>query len=259
MRTFKLYTRFATQCDLPIKDVRTTIAFIEQQQRHLAPPTRIRALAHVVASLSRLGAEWSIAEQLRLNDFRDTLKRAQSSHRPRQAVAASFTETLQLFVAQPFEMGLLAMCLFCSASRFGDLVGILASDVRCTDGFVNISLHREKTATYSIHRRDLHFQLPPTPMMTLRRVLRQRPPSAPLWTCTYPQFLAFVKQTHPRLSAHSFRRGAIQAALSNSASDADVMRLSGHKTLEAFAAYAGQLPNTWKEQMARASHAILSR
>ena len=153
---------------------------------------------------------------------------------------------------EPTLLGPLAVVQFATASRFGDLQEVESPDVTLEGDIVLMSLRRTKTALSSGTRVVLGH-LPLHTVAAVRAMLkRQRP-----FRCEYRECIAFLKAVRPDLSAHSLRRGAVQQAM-RTAPDAHVMRLTGHRSVETLARYAGVLPQTWKREMLSAADAIWS-
>jgi hypothetical protein len=148
----------------------------------------------------------------------------------------------------------MAAIMWAGAFRHADLEHVQPSDISAVDddGTYDITLRVTKTTTFTGQPRVVRIVLPRRVRRHMHHVLR-----GVLQLPSYRRFLREVKRLCPMLSAHSFRRGAIQAAMDAGIPDEAVMRVSGHKALDSLATYAARLPRLWKEQMASVSRAGL--
>lgn len=219
---------------------------------HLAAATRLRYLSHVEVACVRLFGPRPPREAAAVEDVRGILRREKLVVTQRQAPPAGARDVLSVFALNPGVLGTVAVVQFATASRFGDLQTVEAADVVLEDDTVLITLRRTKTAL-STGTRTVIGCLPPSTLTAVRALLTRRLP----FQCDYRKYVALLKRARSDLTAHSLRRGAIQAALRHT-TDAKVMRLTGHQSMDAFARYAGVLPQVWKEEMVEAATAIWS-
>jgi hypothetical protein len=162
-----------------------------------------------------------------------------------------------LWRTDPSDRGLLVMAMFAGGLRFSDAIRVRGIDVTVRPTHIELTLPLTKVTGYKRAPQTVALCLPQAPRLALiRRSLNAGP--RPLWTTTYSQFVAFLRQVDERLTAHSARRGLVHAALDANVDDASVMRLTRHATLEAFASYAGRLPTSWLRQQLAASSAAMA-
>jgi integrase len=213
----------------------------------------------VEQALVRKGFSRTPTAAVQIADIRDTLRRSTWEEPPRQTPGASRADVATLFAKDPERHGLMAVVLFASASRFADVLKLTVRDVTDVgDTEFHLRMRAEKTNSRGGPARTVAIVLPPRAARHLRVRLRALQSDDKIFgDVSYPQFLRFVKATNPTLAAHAFRRGGIQAAMAAQIDDESVMRLSGHKTLESLATYAGTLPRSWRLQMLRTSAAIM--
>lgn len=223
--------------------------------RGVAPATVLRYLSHVTVARQRVVGPLTPREQVVMNDVRDVVRRRVWERPVQQAVPMVAQHAQALFDRDPLGLGLLAVVMFVSGLRHADAVRLRGSDVRFQLDHVELTLRAEKTNTVGRPARCVAVCLPPQPRLRLA-ALAVRSRNAPMWQQPYHRFMAFLKQLDPSLTAHSPRRGFVQAALAAGVDDAAVMRSTGHHTIEGFAAYAGVLPGTWRQQMLTASLAV---
>lgn len=225
-------------------------------ERGVAPSTALRNLSHAVAAFERTNRPLSPKERLRLSDARDVVRRRLWAHPPQRATPMTHEHVASLWRLDPSDRGLLVVTMFAGGLRFSDAVRMRGSDVTARASHVELALPVTKVTGYKCAPQTVAVDLPPAPRMALlRRAMNAG--TRLLWTITYTQFVAFLRQVDQRLSAHSARRGLVHAALDANVEDASVMRLTRHTSLEAFAAYAGRLPNSWLQQQLAASAAAV--
>ena len=215
------------------------------------PATKARYLSHVEMAYARLRGPRSPRAQLQITDLRDALKRQNMGHVPRQARPATRKDIVKLFNMEPTGRGLLAAVQFATASRFGDLQSVERADIEVTTVGAMMNLRKTKT-TLAVGVRTVACALPPPIREALiaAMVERVRPLEVP-----YRRYLSFLKQVRTDLSAHSIRRGAVQAAM-RTGRDKEVMRLTGHADIKSLAIYAGRIPTRWRAEMEAASTEI---
>ena len=219
--------------------------------------TVARYVSHVAVFNERVFGPVQGPDAARLSDLRASLARAGAGRAVRQAEAATAADVVGIWREAPPEVGLMAAVMWAAALRHADAAGVVATDVLfADDGPVEITLRRTKTTAFGGPPRVVAFVLP-APVRRALRALVTRRGTGPLFSVPYRTFLREVQKARPGMTAHSFRRGAVQAALRGGATDEAVMRLTGHKSLDSLATYAGRLPNTWRTQMVSASIATL--
>lgn len=215
------------------------------------PGTKARYLSHVEMAYARLRGPRSPRGQLAIQDLRDSLKRQQLAHIPRQARPATREEITKLFHLEPTGRGLLAAVQFATASRFGDLQAVERADIEMTTSGALITLRKTKTAT-AVGARTVACVLPGRVRQALISAMGER--NKP-FQVSYHQYLNLMKRVSKDLSAHSIRRGAVQAAM-RCGKDKHVMRLTGHTDVKSLATYAGRIPTRWRTEMEEASREI---
>lgn len=161
-----------------------------------------------------------------------------------------------LWRSDPSDLGVLAALMFAGGLRFSDIASVRGVDVRMLPNHVEVTLRVTKTTSYKCAPQTVAVVLPPPVRIALlSRAIRAH--HHPLWTVSYAEFVTFLRRVDSRLSAHSARRGFVHAALDAQIDDADVMRVTRHASIDAFAAYAGRLPNRWLAQQLNASAAAM--
>ena len=218
---------------------------------NVLPSTKARYLSHVEMAYARIRGPRSPRGQLAVQDLRDALRRQQQAHPARQARPATREEVEKLFRLDPTGMGLLVATQWATASRYGDLQAVEARDVEVTDAGALITLRQTKT-TNAVGIRTVACVLPSVVRQALVQAMaeRNRPFEVP-----YYRYLNFLKREETDLSAHSIRRGAVQAAMRRG-SDKQVMRLTGHMDVKSLAIHAGRIPTKWRLDMEKASRDI---
>jgi integrase len=197
------------------------------------------------------------AQAALLADLRAALARQGSGVLPRQAVPACAADLRALWERAAPDVAALAAVLWAGAMRFGDVSDLTVADVTLTGpGIASLRLRRTKTTAFGGPPRTVSLCLPICVFRELERLV-QRPPGSHLFNIPYARFLRDVRAVCPHLTAHSFRRGAVRAAMERGVSDAAVMRLTGHASLTSLAVYADCLPRTWRAEMLQASAATL--
>jgi integrase len=220
----------------------------------VAPDTAARYVSHVSMMNARIFGEPTGPAAAHLADTRAMLARLHAGHVCRQAVPATRHDMRSIWRAAPADVRLMAALLWAGAFRHSDVVSLTPAAFRqVTDTEYDITLRVTKTTTYSGRPRVVRVALPPRVSRRLHQALQRRPFVLP----TYSRFRREIGRICPHLTAHSFRRGAVQTAMDNGVSDDAVMRLTGHKSLESLSTYAARLPRTWAEQMTTASRACL--
>jgi hypothetical protein len=219
----------------------------------LATSTRLRYLSHVEVAHLRLHGSRQPRDAAVVEDIRARLKREQMGQGLKQASPATQADVLRAFALEPRTLGPIAVVQFATASRFGDLQGVEAADANLEDDVIYIHLRRTKTSLSTGPRIVLIVlgRLPQHTISAVRALLNQREP----FVCEYRAYIALLTKVRPDLSAHSLRRGAVQLAM-RTAHDQHVMRLTGHRSVETLARYAGVLPQTWKAEMMAAADAV---
>ena len=239
------------------EDVQGLIRFANAEcERGIAPSTALRNLSHATAAFERAVRPLSPAERIRVQDARDVVRRRLWTRTPQQAMPMEHTHVAALWRSDPSDLGLLATLMFAGGLRFSDVVGVRGHDVRMRATHVEVTLRVTKTTSYRCAPQTVAVVLPPPVRLALLR-RATRAAQQPLWAVSYRDFVAFLRRIDPSLSAHSARRGFVHAALDAHVDDADVMRVTRHATIEAFAAYAGRLPNRWLTQQLTASAAAM--
>lgn len=220
-----------------------------------------------------LRAGWDPAQSVEWQDVRDILKR--SPQRPlRQATPARRADVRRLLQAvSRSHLALLCVVLWSTAARFSDWsrpgllgCGPTPADVhlRSIAGTVQIWEVRyrvTKTDPTGLTRR-LTFRLPTAASRAFARLHRSTPREAPLFNVQPSQlrtwlYALYVRGTlSRRLTLHSFRRGAVQAALLHMVPGQAVMRVTGHSTLALLARYADTVPPEWRRHQLLMSRAL---
>lgn len=252
------FAAFARRNALPLKAVATIRAWIEAvgQERQVAPATLLRYVSHVTVMNDRIFGPLGGPEALQLEDMRASLARKEAGRATTQAVAATPGDLRRLWKEAPGQVRLVASLLWAGAMRFSDLVAVRTRDVLIRDGSTaEVTLRVTKTSQRGGPPRVVVLKLPRRVMKRLRQQLESG--EGPLIAMTCAQFRNAVKRVCPHLTAHSFRRGAVQAAMDSGVEDTAVMRLTGHKSLESLTTYAGRLPMLWRREMEAASAATV--
>ena len=255
-----VWSRFAAYCrqsDARLTDVAALQRWAHTLLREVTTETAARYVSHVVVFNERVFGPVQGPDAARLSDLRASLARAGAGRVVKQAEAATAADVVRIWRDASPEVGLMAAVMWAAALRHADAVGVAATDVVFADDrTVEITLRRTKTTAFGGPPRVVALVLPTQVRRALRVLIRMRG-TRPLFNVPYRAFLKEVQKVRPGLTAHSFRRGAVQAALRSGATDEAVMRLTGHKSLESLATYAGRLPNTWRDQMVSASRATM--
>ena len=250
------FAAFCRQHHLLLATVRSLRMWTEHMMGSLAPATINRYVSHVTAMNTRIFGAPVGTEVTLLADLRAAVSRAEAGRKRRQALPATAEDVRAMWKHAVPDVALAAALMWAGAMRFGDLVSVGKADVTlCGGGEVEIELRRTKTNSYGGPPRVIAIVVPRRVERTLESRLKTR--AGPLVDTTYPHFLREMQRIHPHLSAHSLRRGAVQAAMNRGANDRAVMRLTGHTSLESLATYAGRLPTTWKLEMLSASQATM--
>ena len=255
-----MWARFAAYCHehgCGLTDVSALRRWTRILLREVTAETAARYVSHVTTFNARIFGPATGPEAIQLSDLRAGLARAGAGRVVKQAAAASTADVVRVWEDAPAEVGLMAAVMWGAALRHSDAAGIAASDVEfAPDGVVELTLRRTKTTTYGGPPRVVAVALPPAVRSALRALKRERQGGC-LFHLPYRAFLRELQRVNPNLTAHSFRRGAVQIALRQGAPDEAVMRLTGHQSLASLSTYAGRLPNTWRSQMVTASAATL--
>lgn len=216
----------------------------------------LSALTTVATRISGLTAAELNARFPELPDTQAVLSRAQPFTPVKRAKLANTTDVMTLLEQEPQGRGLLAALMWFAAARFSDL------HLLCARHFlldprrrrVRVHLFRTKTDQSGLGRFIL-VQLP-TQVFTLLDVsLRGKAPDDRWMNITYPRMYPFLKEQG--LTAHSFRRGAINAALDAGVTPEQLMLLTGHKTREALLRYAETLARSDGEAHLRSLKPLL--
>lgn len=253
-----MWSAFALHCrtlGLPLSEVNSLRQWAERMLLQCRPHTVARYLSHVTVMNERVFGPPLGTQAAHLSDLRASLARLGAGAVRSQATPATAADVRAIWQLAPRDVGLISALLWGAAMRFGDLAAVTPSDVHIDGDSVELTLRRTKTSSFGGPPRTVAFRLPPQALTALRGLLDTTRPL--LFRTPYPAFLREVRRVCPHLTAHSFRRGAVQVAMASGAGDADVMRLTGHKSLESLATYAGRLPVTWRAQMLLASTATL--
>ena len=218
---------------------------------NVAPATRLRYLSHVEQAFLRAHGPRSPQAEVAIRDLRDGLKRLQPDRPPRQAPPITPQEVRTIFAMEPLGLGLTAAIQYAAAARWGDLQAVDVNDITLTSPTtITLRLRKTKTST-TVGERTVACVVPTSVGRALR--VKMREANHPL-RGDYRKYLQLLKSLRPELSAHSIRRGAVQAAM-RSVDDGAVMRLTGHTSVATLAKYAGTLPLSWRKEMEAASKA----
>jgi integrase len=193
-----------------------------------------------------------------LRDASDSMSRLQHLFPPRQAFPLVAPD-LRRMTASPEtrHRDVLAACMWGAAARWDDVQGVWPSDLTfpCLN-VVRMRYRKTKTAQKGAIRL-VEFLIPPLQWHRLRHLARATPHQQKVFTISESAMRYWVKKYEPRASLHSFRRGAIQAALRDPTVDERwVQRLSGHKTLQSLLGYAADIGQRARRQMMAASSAM---
>lgn len=216
----------------------------------------VRYVGHVLTANARIFGPLTGTEALQIADLQAALVRADAGRVRAKAPPAHHDDLRRLWGSAPPDVALLAAVLWAGAFRHSDLRHVRRADVTAgTDGSFDVLIRLCKTTTRTGQPRVVSIVLPPPAARALEEALRSPLPWALF--VPYPRFCHFVSSICPGLTAHSFRRGAVQAAMAAGVEDRAVMRLSGHASRDSLAAYAARIPATWRAQMMRASAATM--
>jgi len=161
----------------------------------------------------------------------------------------------RLWRRAPRDVALTAALMWAGMFRFSDLKDVCMKDVSMKDGEVEVVLRKTKTTAFGGPPRGVVCVVPKRVVRSLRK--ERDNPEQKLVRISYRSFVKGVQVWCPKLTAHSFRRGAVRAAMRHGVADEAVMRVTGHKSLESLATYADLLPAGWRQQMVMASAATL--
>lgn len=220
-----------------------------ERLEHLSAATRLRYLSHVEVAHRRLYGLRSPLASAKISDLRDICKRQQLYDATRQAPPATAADVMRGLEIHP-TLGAVAVVQFATATRFGDLRAVVTDDVSMHADRLVINLRHTKTSL-TTGPRFVVGRIPTRALPNVTELLTIKQPFA----IPPHAYANFLRQVRPDLSAHSLRRGAIQAAM-RSTSDRNIMRLTGHRSVESLARYSGVLPKTWAEEMDAAATAI---
>jgi hypothetical protein len=227
-------------------------------RRGWKPSYALGVLSNLSTGFRLLRGGSTCAEQQDLDDARDALKRLLPLHPVRQARPASCRQVALLEAADPSENGLLCRLLWHAAARFSDWVGRLpARSVQLLPRrWVQVAYVRTKTSQRGVLR-TVTFRLPGPTWRVLERRVERLPSRQAVFQTDYGQFRRWLVSRCPGLTAHSFRRGAIQKMLDAGVSPREICRLTGHKSLETMFGYADRLPPSARREMSKAAVALL--
>jgi len=248
------FARFCRRTDRRLNSAESVRAWAERIVLTVSPQTAARYVSHVTVMNARIFHAPTGPEAARIADVRASLARMGAGQECVQAVPATAANVREIWKRAPSDVGLMAALMWAGAFRHADLVSLAPSDIRhvAVDEY-DITLRVTKTTTFSRRPRVVRVTLPPHVSRRLDRALTRSSLDLP----TYTRFRRELARVCPLLTAHSFRRGAVQRAMDHRVGDESVMRLTGHKTLESLSTYAARLPRTWAEQMTAASRATL--
>lgn len=225
------------------------------EEARVKPDTISRYISHVTMVNDRVFPALTGPQRAMLSDAHASLKRKGAGCDVNQATAATTADMRKLWRDAPPRIALTATLLWATACRHGDLINVLTKDV-CLPrlGEAQIKLRVTKTTTFGGGVRLVVCVIPPQAQRALEEHLRTE---TRLLLQTYPTFLKAVRRLCPRLTAHSFRRGAIQEMMERGVDDRSIMQLTGHKSRKALYRYAGICPRLWRERMMTASAAAV--
>lgn len=225
----------------PITDVgfaRVVRAWLaERAQEGVAPPSLLNDLSHVRAGIARV-TDLSVPAATLLNDARDGLRRLLPDHVVRQAVPATMRHLEALDALPHTDAVFTARLMWHLAARHADVSGLLPCDVTCLrQGLIQVRYRRTKTSQVGAVRTVVAI-LPPRTWLQLRLRLGRES----LGLSSYDALVSTLRRIDPHLTAHSLRRGAVQALLDAQVPMTEVMRLTGHQQEDTLLRYADRPP-----------------
>jgi hypothetical protein len=158
--------------------------------------------------------------------------------------------------------GLFATVLYFAAARCSDWArthllhgpGVTRKDVTRLSRIAWQVRYRATKADPTGTSRTVVVWLPRAVGRSFRRRLKATASNAAVFTETSVEMRTYLASCRSRgvfrsrLTGHSFRRGAIRAALMKGASGRAVSHLTGHRSLEMLARYAGIVPREWRRR-----------
>lgn len=263
------FTAFCGARGLPVSPASARTWLADQLSRGVQPTTLVGYCSHLNVGFHRLGSP----DPLPLSDARASLRRLAALDPVQQAPPASLEDVLTAFCRAPTSHGLLASLLWAAAARFSDVTRVLARDVSLGPGDTVEWVYRvTKTDPVAGASRRIRFSLPSIVLNRLRERLLSLPPGSVLFPdVAYGAFLAFCHSLrpphHPRLSAHSWRRGAVQRILDDPAdadpsfpllsrAEAAAVALTGHRSVETLMRYADRIPRARAQLMTAATRRL---
>lgn len=209
----------------------------ERARAGVAPPSLLNDLSHVRAGLARV-TELSVPAATLLNDARDGLRRLLPDHVVRQAVPATLSHMEAIDNLPASDATFTARLMWHLAARHADVMELLPHDITCLRrGLVQVRYRRTKTSQVGAVRTVVAI-LPPRTWQQLQPRLQQES----LRLAPYAALVSVLREIDPRLTAHSLRRGAVQALLDAQVPMAEVMRLTGHQQEDTLLRYADRPP-----------------
>lgn len=209
----------------------------ERARAGISPPTLLNDLTHIRAGLARV-AQLSIPAATLLDDARAGLRRLLPDHVVRQAVPATLRHMVAVDRLPDTSAVLTARLMWHLAARHADVMELLPQDVTCLQhGLVQVRYRRTKTSQVGAVRTVVAI-VPKRTWQQLEGRLRQ----GHLGLVPYAALVKALQMVDPALTAHSLRRGAVQALLDARVPTEEVMRLTGHQQEDTLLRYADRPP-----------------
>lgn len=231
-KTIRVYVDQALQKGLQLNTILTNLRNINQLAVRMdAPLTTCSWFSDLTKALERLTAIEGVKQALpispeQLNELVAHLLREQNW----QAAA------------------LFALC-WLLAGRIGTVLNLPTNHVRLSPLPVSVKFTHEK-ANFGMVEKVIG-EGPLTEVVTRWVEMRKQAGQATLFTINYQQCLVILRSFDERLSGHSFRRGACQAADRAGARDEDIMTLTGHKSTKELQRYIGRASTRRRAAMSR--------
>jgi integrase len=177
-----------------------------------------------------------------------------SQARPLPAAAARRLESLP-----PSTERLVCQLMWHAAARLSDLSRLRARDILPESrGWVTLRYRHTKTAQRGTVRMA-RIQLPRGARRLLRAAIESAPPLSLPLNLPATRITAYLHHHFPGYSSRSFRRGAVQAMLDRGVDERDVVRLTGHASVETLLIYADRLGRKGDHAMRRCATALTGR
>lgn len=200
-----------------------------------------------------------------LRRFRRALRRLTLSDIPaKQAAPLPPAQARKLIVSAPSPLGAVILLAVLFAARVGDVLKLRAGDVFLeNDADIQISPPSSKTFPFGLPRKLLSLlpsclravlspyvaTCPPQPTRCVSNRPLDRPEMFP--NVTTDVVRSYIKEIFPQLSAHSIRRGALQALAEAGVPPEDLLLLSLHRSLTGLSKYMGDIPPMQRQKFSQ--------